>query len=89
MEITGITHGAGNAPAQVAVNRPADVQEISRAVKTLNVSDMFAPENELRFQKDPETQRMVIRMVNRTTGEVISQLPDEYVLRLAGYLKQE
>jgi hypothetical protein len=28
---------------------------------------MFGEENELTFQRDPVTQRMVVRIVNRTT----------------------
>ena len=44
---------------------------------------MFGPENELRFLKDPQTHRIVVKLVNRTTHEVLSQLPPEYVLRLA------
>jgi uncharacterized FlaG/YvyC family protein len=50
---------------------------------------MFGPENELRFQKDPETNRFVVRVVNRNTREVISQVPEEYVLRLAADIKKD
>jgi uncharacterized FlaG/YvyC family protein len=57
-------------------------------VKALNGAEMFGPENELRFQQDPETRRMVVRVVNRKTREVISQVPAEYILRLAEDLKQ-
>jgi uncharacterized FlaG/YvyC family protein len=32
---------------------------------------------------------MVIRVVNRRTNEVISQIPPEYVLRLAQDMKQK
>jgi uncharacterized FlaG/YvyC family protein len=32
---------------------------------------------------------MVVKVVNRTTKDVISQIPPEYVLRLAEDLKQK
>jgi uncharacterized FlaG/YvyC family protein len=89
VDITGISRVAElHAPAPVMpVDRSAEVREIVRAVKALNGTEMFGPENELRFQKDPQTQRMVMRVVNRKTSEVVSQVPEEYVLRLAEDLK--
>ncbi|MBS1859171.1 MAG: flagellar protein FlaG [Acidobacteria bacterium] len=42
----------------------------------------------MRFQRDPQTQRMVVRLVNRRTSEVVQQIPPEYVLRLSQDLKR-
>jgi uncharacterized FlaG/YvyC family protein len=50
---------------------------------------MFGEENQLTFRRDPETQRMVVRVVNRETEEVVQQIPAEYVLRLAEDLKRQ
>jgi len=86
MDITGIDRAApsSHAPTPVApVDHAAESREIVQAVKALNGTEMFGPENELRFQKDPLTQRMVVRLVNRKTSEVVTQVPPEYVLRLA------
>jgi uncharacterized FlaG/YvyC family protein len=49
---------------------------------------MFGQENELLFQKDSQSQRMVVRVVKRKAREVVSQMPPEYVWRLAEYLKR-
>jgi uncharacterized FlaG/YvyC family protein len=49
---------------------------------------MFGPENELRYQQDPETHRLVVRVVNRKTLDVVSQVPAEYILRLSEDLKR-
>ena len=90
MDITGVSRPvpAAHAPAPVVpVDRAAEVRDVVRAVKAVNGTEMFGPENELRFQKDPQTQRMVMRVVNRKTSEVVSQVPEEYVLRLAEDLK--
>lgn len=66
----------------------AEKRDLVQAVKAVNGSEMFGPENELRFQSDPNTQRMVVRLVNKKTNEVVSQIPPEYVLNLAADLKR-
>jgi len=86
MEITGIVRAVPgpHSPAPVApVDVSAEARDVVKAVKALNGSEMFGPENELRFQKDPHSQRMIVRLVNRKTREVVTQVPPEYVLRLA------
>jgi uncharacterized FlaG/YvyC family protein len=50
---------------------------------------MFGHDNELTFQRDLQTNRMVVRVVNRQTREVVSQVPPEYVLRLAEDMKSQ
>jgi len=91
MEITGIDRPAPglHSPAPVApVDQAAEAREVVKAVKALNGTEMFGPENELLFQKDPQTQRMVVRLVNRQTREVVTQVPAEYVLRLVDDAKR-
>jgi flagellar protein FlaG len=90
MEISPVTRNvpAPAAPASsIPVDQAAENREVVRAVKALNGAEMFGEDNQLRFQRDAETQRMVIRVVNSKTGDVISQIPAEYVLRLAEDLK--
>jgi uncharacterized FlaG/YvyC family protein len=58
-------------------------REVIQAIKAVNASAMLGEDNELVFQRDRSTQRMVIRLVDRKTGDVISQLPPEYLLRVA------
>jgi flagellar protein FlaG len=78
-------------PAPTVSTEPAEKaaanRDIVQAIKALNSTEMFG-DNELDFQKDPQTQRMVVRVVDRKTKEVISQVPPEYVLRLAENWKQ-
>jgi uncharacterized FlaG/YvyC family protein len=92
MEITAVGHSVQpvTAPVEtVPADQAAENREVIQAVKALNGSEMFGGENELTFQRDPATQRMVVRIVNRSTKEVISQIPPEYVLRLAEDLKTQ
>jgi uncharacterized FlaG/YvyC family protein len=92
MDITGIGRGSPglHASAPVApVDRAASNRDVVQAVKAINGAEMFGPDNELRFQKDPQTQKMVVRLVNRKTKEVVAQAPPEYVLRLAQQVKKD
>ena len=66
---------------------PAQNREVVKAVKAVNASEMLG-EDELIFQKDQKTQRMLIQVVDRKTREVVSQVPPEYVLQLAEDLKK-
>jgi uncharacterized FlaG/YvyC family protein len=75
--------------ATVPVDQAAENREVVKAVKALNGTEMFGDDNQLTFRRDPETQRMVIRVVNRKTEEVVTQIPPEYVLRLAEDLKRQ
>ena len=70
-------------PVDQAVKR-----EVVQAIKAVNGVEMFGSENELRFQQDPHTQRTIVRLVNRKTDEVVSQVPTETVLRLGADLKR-
>jgi len=79
-DVLSSAHGAARAPS-------AQDREVVRAVKALNGAGLTGQDQELVFQRDAQTQRMVIRLVDRKTSEVISQIPPEYVLRLAEQLK--
>jgi uncharacterized FlaG/YvyC family protein len=90
MDITATNRGATamHAPAPaIPADKTVENREVVQAVKALNGTEMFGQENELCFQKDSQSQRMVIRVINRKTREVVSQVPPEYVLRLVEDLK--
>lgn len=85
----GVQSPSAAAPAPAApVDKAAENREVIQAVKALNGAEMFGQDNELLFQRDRNSQRMVIRVVNKNTQEVISQIPPEYVLRLADDARQ-
>ena len=91
MDITAINRGEVglHAPAPVApVNKASENREVVQAVKAVNGAEMFGAENELSFQRDPQSKRMVVKVVNRKTREVLSQIPSETVLRLAEDLRK-
>jgi len=87
--LSRITQGLPAVATPISAEKASQNRQVVQAVKALNKSEMFGQDNSLDFQRDPATKRMVVKVVNRTTGEVISQIPPEYVLRLADDLKQK
>ena len=91
MDVTSVNRIAQSLPAAapgVPIDQAAQARDVVQAVKALNQTEMFGQDNELEFQRDQASRRMVIRVVNRKTQEVVSQVPAEYVLRLAEDLKK-
>ena len=90
MDINPVNRGV-DVTSQVAATVPTDkalpTRDVVQAVKALNATEMFGQENELLYQRDPVTKRMVVRVINRVTKDVVSQIPPEYVLRLAEGVK--
>jgi uncharacterized FlaG/YvyC family protein len=90
MDITALNRISQDLPSvatPIPVEKAAENREVVQAVKALNNTEMFGQENDLVFQKDPQTKRMVIKVVNRKTKDVVLQIPPKYVLQLAANLK--
>ncbi len=69
---------------------PAQARErtqLGQAVSAINDSNIFGLDRELTFSVDRVTHQSVIRVVNKETGEMIMQLPPDYVLRMAEALQ--
>jgi uncharacterized FlaG/YvyC family protein len=73
---------ASSQVSQVSVQEAAQRRQLLQAAKSVNESGVLG-QNQLEFLLDRQTHRAVIRVVDRTTQQVISQIPPEYVLRLA------
>lgn len=54
-----------------------------QAVKAVNASEMFGQENEITFKIDRAAGIAVVRIVNKKTGELVQQIPNEQVLKMA------
>ena len=61
----------------------AEDRDLIKAVKALNAAELFGENNELTFVLDRQTQRMLVRIVDRETREVVRQIPPEHALRMA------
>jgi len=66
----------------------AERRELVKAVKTVNQAELFGQGNELTYAIDRDTRKLVTRIVDKTTGDLIKQIPAEYVLRLAEEYKE-
>lgn len=75
-----VPHG----PDQVLskASREEKERNIQEALARLN-EEMRKNDRSLHFSRDKEVNRMVITVKNPTSGEVIRQIPDEAVLRVA------
>jgi len=62
-------------------------REIIQAVRAINASANLGDSNELTFSLDRHSRRPVIKIVNRKTNEVVRQIPNEDVLRMAECFK--
>ncbi len=61
----------------------AEQQQLIKAVKAVNSTQVFGENTELVFVLDRQTRRPLLRLVDMRTKEVIRQVPPEHVLRLA------
>ena len=91
MEISAIHAGVYPSAESNAVSPQEGAQrrELIQAAKTVNASGVFGDQNELVFVLNPGTRQMIVRLVDRKTGEVKRQVPPEYVLQLAADLRQK
>jgi uncharacterized FlaG/YvyC family protein len=70
--------------AQPAPTKPSENQKaLLQAVKVVNAAEMFGQENQLTFRVDRAAGIAVVRIVNRKTGELVQEIPNEQVLKMA------
>jgi flagellar protein FlaG len=85
--INELRTGIPTAPSAPAL----EVEErrtLIHAVRAVNAAELYGQENELSFAFDRQSQRAVVRIVDKKTRELVQQIPNEQVLRLAEELKQ-
>jgi len=88
MEITG---ASGAAPALAAIPTPAqgppeqaaNNRNLIQAVKAVNEAGTLGDNNEITFQMDRNSRLPVIQIIDRSTKQVVEQIPPEYILQLA------
>jgi uncharacterized FlaG/YvyC family protein len=81
--LNGIQPMATVSVAQPSPEQLAENRQIVTAVKSLNKTELLGNDKEFRLLMDRETQRPVIRLVERDTQQVLWQMPSEYFLNLA------
>ncbi len=66
-----------------------DRRSLIRAVAAVNASGAFGQDNELTYSVDRAAHIVVVRLINKSTGNVLQQIPAEYLLRMAEELNKE
>ncbi len=61
----------------------AEQRTLIQAVKAVNAAQAFGEDNEVTYSVDRAAHVVVVKVVNKSTGNVIDQIPAEYVLRMA------
>ena len=69
-------------------SRQEHVRQLAQAAKAVNQSGQLGPDREFTIILDRETGQPVIRLIDRQTREVIHQIPEERVLRMAEEFKR-
>jgi uncharacterized FlaG/YvyC family protein len=67
---------------------PAVTRQIITAVRALNEAELMGPNRQLTYTRDTKTQQPVIQVIERTSGDVVDQLPPEAILRLRQQLEE-
>lgn len=67
--------------------RGAQNREVIQAIRAVNEAELYGGENELEYRMDQATRKMVVRVVDRKSKEVIEEYSPEYILRAAETLK--
>ena len=78
----------GSTTTQASPNQEtaAERRSLASIARVVNGSKVLGEQNELVFTLDPNSHRIVARIVDRDTQQVVEQLPPEYILRLAAEL---
>jgi len=69
-------------PEPVPSQQAAQNRALIQAVRAVNAAGRFR-NYEVTFQMDRKLRLPVIRIVDRTTNEIVEQVPAEYILQLA------
>jgi uncharacterized FlaG/YvyC family protein len=64
-------------------------RQVVVAVQELNQAQWLGRDRELTYTHDPKTGQFVIQIRERQTGDVVDQIPPEFVLRLVSELQAE
>lgn len=79
--------GAGNSNGHQASPEGKDGDPLEHALKDVN-NALQAWSTGMRFDIDPEAQRVVVSIVDSTTGEVLRTVPSDAVIKIAKMIVQ-
>jgi uncharacterized FlaG/YvyC family protein len=90
MDIPPVNRVNANVVAPTTVPTSTDPmldREAVAAVQYVNRPELMT-ERELQYRHDPKTDRIVLQIKDRVSGEVIDQIPPEAMLRLLNEIQE-
>mgnify|MGYP005834431185 CR=1 FL=1 len=63
-------------------------EQLIQAVAAVNEARVFGESTELTFSLDRRTNKLILKIVDRETQEVVRQIPPEFLRRLADDLRK-
>jgi uncharacterized FlaG/YvyC family protein len=75
-------------PVNPTVEERALNRSVAAGVQTLNNAGYAGDGREVTYSVDQATRRLIVKVVDTATREVVQQWPAEYMLRLAADIKQ-
>jgi uncharacterized FlaG/YvyC family protein len=74
-----------SAPTESALPQTLNVAQraLVQAVKAINPTELFGEGHAFDFVMDQKSKTMLVRIVDKKTGQIVNQIPAEYMLRLA------
>ena len=71
------------APVPLSPKERSQQDNLIKAVHSINQNKLAGENREMTYSLDPATHRVVFKLIDTSTKEVIRQIPPEYLLRLA------
>ncbi|MEZ5401138.1 MAG: flagellar protein FlaG [Bryobacteraceae bacterium] len=90
MEISAVSPNnplTGQSVQQKTPEARNETRAVVQATQKLNETQIFGYHSELVYAFDRQTQRPLVRLVDKETREVLRQFPPEHVLRMYEDLK--
>lgn len=81
------TRGGAVAGAKDEAREEATPVQLEQAVRQVNTA-LALREVGLQFEVDKDTDKLIVKVIDRTSGEVIRQIPNEDVLRIAKLMSE-
>jgi uncharacterized FlaG/YvyC family protein len=86
MQIDGVTSSFPTNQPSLTSQDSAENRQVIAAVRKLNEAGSLGSEREFSYALDRQTKKLVVRIVNPATKDVIDQIPSEVVLKAAEQL---
>lgn len=74
-------------PVSASSDQQAENLALVQAVRAINAAELYGEQGELSFALERRTQRVVVRLIDRKTRQVIREVPADQVLSLAESLE--